>query len=1249
MTVSIATLVPALPSNGSITVVLAPAEPRGFGRRREYCNWVPLPDKQGTAFAAEDSTTNEQVEIRFLPHLNGDEALKSELKRLVQQIQGSGEEIARPIIEDRTDDAVPQLVLKRCAGVPLTEYLTAATATEHLQIAADIAFKLDKAHGRGLYHGCLLSSSILVMAGNGLCCSIDFAERFYREQSIQQVAPEQHYHQDAIRCVEVINEIAASLLGNSNAINEIAPRKLAVIKRLHRETAVAENGDKSLEMWIDALREWCPALQATPVRDFLDHNAGSGTREVPSIHHYTPPQNLASDRTGEVSVLMPPSSNAFAKPIKDEGTDEVAFEYDAKAGLARRAVSVGESLGRFRLDSILGRGGMGIVFRGTDSSTGGEVAVKVLQCNGSDIEHAVRRFNKEARILANVQNEFVTALLDVGHDRGHHYIAMEYVDGTNLKDWMQDKLPLPENDALQLTADIAKALIQAHSKQIIHRDIKPENILLARSKDPKQELPPRLQPLEQLGVKLTDFGIARHINQSSSMEVTRAGAMLGTPLYMSPEQCKGNNAVGPAADIYALGITLYEMLSGEPPFQSDDAMKLAAMQCFDPLPDLQRRNRAVSDRVAGIVNKMLAKTAEDRYADASQLYSDLERCLSGATTDFEAHPNLPAFDANRIWERVFSWELQSTPNQLWPFVSDTDRLNRAAGLPSVTYRNEKDPVRGLRKFGSFKLGGIKIAWEEHPFEWIEGKRMGVLREFSSGPFKWFMNTVELVPLASGGTRLVHTVKIEPRNTLGRIVSTIEAGWKGGKALDRIYHRIDSYLQTKGSEEALVDAFEESSKLPLTKSSRVEQRLDAMVQGGVSIDIAQKICDFVKSASPQAIAKIRPLSLAHQWSVEPMEMLDACLVAARCGLLRLQWDILCPTCRVAASSEPILSKISQHTECEACDVEFQSNIGNAIEMVFSVHPEIREIEEAKYCVGGPGHSPHVVSQLRLQPGERMEVQLSMAIGDYIVRSTSQTNQQAFRVRSSAAPSHLELDISTLGLGKHVPTVLMGQLTLVITNDQANVQLVRVERTVNRDDVFTAAAASAHPRFRELFPEQTFHRNLPVTTEELSLFAVEINNVDLLYSSLGDSDAYERIQRFLGKVEQTIGLFRGAVVKSVGEGLLVSFQDGTAAVQAALAVQKLKAEDRDFEIFDVGIGIHRGRTLISTQNGRLDYFGQTARLVTQLAKRAGAALLLSDTVFSDSCTHQILQNETCEREVTELSIAGFPTQLVQRIVI
>jgi class 3 adenylate cyclase len=274
---------------------------------------------------------------------------------------------------------------------------------------------------------------------------------------------------------------------------------------------------------------------------------------------------------------------------------------------------------------------------------------------------------------------------------------------------------------------------------------------------------------------------------------------------------------------------------------------------------------------------------------------------------------------------------------------------------------------------------------------------------------------------------------------------------------------------------------------------------------------------------------------------------------------------------------------------------------------------------------------------------------MSIGDYVVRCTSKTNHQAFRVRSAAAPSQLELNISTLGTAKQVPTVLMGQLTLVVTNDLPNIQLVRVERTVNRDDVFTAAAASAHPRFRELFPEQTFHRNLPVTTEELSLFAVEINNVDSLYNALGDSEAYDRIQKFLHKVEETVGLFRGAVVKSVGEGLLVSFQDCSAAVQAAVALQKMKADDRDFQNLDVGIGIHRGRTLISTQNGRLDYFGQTARVVTQLAKRAGSAMLLSDTVFSDSCTHQILQNEACGREISELSIAGFPTQLVQCIVI
>jgi eukaryotic-like serine/threonine-protein kinase len=290
-----------------------------------------------------------------------------------------------------------------------------------------------------------------------------------------------------------------------------------------------------------------------------------------------------------------------------------------------------------------------------------------------------------------------------------------------------------------------------------------------------------------------------------------------------------------------------------------------------------------------------------------------------------------------VGEDIFTWDLESSAEQLWPLVSNTERLNRAIGLPPVTYRTENDPKLGLRKFGSFKLAGVSISWEEHPFEWVEGSRMGILREFNAGPFKWFMSIVELVPRPEGGTRLNHKIRIERRNWVGRVMTTLEADWRGGKNLDRVYRRIDQSIQKKLHSETGTDAYEPTTQPKKHQKDRIEQRSEKLLARGVDPDLVNKLVDFIATAPAQVIAQIRPLPLASQLGVDSEQCLTACLCAAAEGLLVLRWEILCPTCRVSASAESILSSIKEHTHCVACDYDFRSDLGDAIELVFRAHP------------------------------------------------------------------------------------------------------------------------------------------------------------------------------------------------------------------------------------------------------------------------------------------------------------------------
>lgn len=600
---------------------------------------------------------------------------------------------------------------------------------------------------------------------------------------------------------------------------------------------------------------------------------------------------------------------------------------------------------------------------------------------------------------------------------------------------------------------------------------------------------------------------------------------------------------------------------------------------------------------------------------------EIERVLRREPVDFEDHPQVASHASRWKWEKTFEWTLESSIQQLWPYVSDTERLNRAIGLPPVNYRSEKDPELGLRKYGSFRLAGLKISWEEHPFEWIEGTRMGVLREFASGPFVWFMSLVSLHEADNGKTLLRHCLRIKPRNLVGKIVAKIEADWKGGRHLRRVYHRIDRYLQGQLKSSEGTDAHEIKEKLTPSQQHRIEQRTEQMTASGVAPEIAEKLARFLKQASPQSLVHLRPLALAKELDVEGDEMVDACLVAASIGLFIIGWDILCPSCRAPAKSTATLSDLRRHAECEACEVDIDTRLGDSVEMIFRAHPEVRVVDDRQYCIGGPENLPHVIVQVRLKPMEKMRLGLELAVGDYLIRAPRLPQTQGLRILPDAIPVNYELPLSEFGCSERIPRLRAGRQTVILENDQPSIHLVRVERTIPRGDVLTAAQASTLPRFRELFPNEILNQDNPITAENMTLFAVKLENVDDAYRELGDSQAYNAIQDQLARITQCVRVNGGAVSQSSVEGVLAAFAHCEQAVRAGCELSFEDSSSHQQLPLSLGVGVHRGQTLIATRDSRLDYFGATARMVKKLADSARGTFMLSDDVYSDRAVAQI----------------------------
>jgi len=282
------------------------------------------------------------------------------------------------------------------------------------------------------------------------------------------------------------------------------------------------------------------------------------------------------------------------------------------AGIAANAIEIaaeleGEVLGYFQLGAFIGGGGMGAVFRAVDTMLDRTVAVKVLSRGKTD-EEVLRRFKNEAQSAARLNHNNIAKVHYVGEDKGWNYIVFEYIEGHNIRELVEDKDRLPLAEAISYTLQIADALEHAAERDVVHRDIKPSNIIVTREGH----------------AKLVDMGLARlHQVDAPNSDLTASGVTLGTFDYISPEQAHDPRLADVRSDLYSLGCTLYFMLTGRPPFSEGTILQKLLSHSSTPPPDPRRFRPKLPEELIFVVNKLLAKSPDDRYQHPSELINEL--------------------------------------------------------------------------------------------------------------------------------------------------------------------------------------------------------------------------------------------------------------------------------------------------------------------------------------------------------------------------------------------------------------------------------------------------------------------------------------------------------------------------------------------------------------------------------------------------------------------------------------------------
>jgi serine/threonine protein kinase len=282
---------------------------------------------------------------------------------------------------------------------------------------------------------------------------------------------------------------------------------------------------------------------------------------------------------------------------------------------------IGQSLGRYHILERLGEGGMAVVYKAYDTRLERHVAVKVILPQKQHAEKFIKRFEREAKALAQLSHPNIVKVIDYGEHEGLPFLVMEYLPGGTLKQKLSGK-PMPWREAVQILMPIVRALSYAHQQKIIHRDVKPSNILITDSGEPM----------------LSDFGIAKMLEADETLDLTGTGVGLGTPEYMSPEQAQGKN-VDARSDVYSLGIVLYEMVTGRKPYQADTPYAVVIKHVNEPLPSPGQFVPKFPFAAEKTLIKSLSKQPQDRYQTMGDFTIALEGLLdrSGAQEARSSH------------------------------------------------------------------------------------------------------------------------------------------------------------------------------------------------------------------------------------------------------------------------------------------------------------------------------------------------------------------------------------------------------------------------------------------------------------------------------------------------------------------------------------------------------------------------------------------------------------------------------------
>jgi class 3 adenylate cyclase len=539
--------------------------------------------------------------------------------------------------------------------------------------------------------------------------------------------------------------------------------------------------------------------------------------------------------------------------------------------------------------------------------------------------------------------------------------------------------------------------------------------------------------------------------------------------------------------------------------------------------------------------------------------------------------------------RTWTWTFDLPPDRLWPVLADTNRFNEAMGLPPYTLEQTPQSNGTILRRGRGKAAGFTLEWEEKPYEWIAGRHFRQSRVFTKGPFRLFGPVFDIESDGKGGSHVTYALEWEPLSVVGRVLGARLAE-QAGQAVGK--RTLEAVAFARGERDRPFDL--PPPELPSGARERAMSFAREIDRSPYGNGLGARLAEIVLSGMATDLTHMRPKALAGELGVGPRTAIEACLAGVRAGLLTMKWGLLCPNCRGAKLSVAALSELPRGAHCPSCNIDYERDFEQNVELWFAPASTVRPLRDGGFCLSGPMGTPHVAVQVLLQPGERRDVAVELPPG-------------AYRLRTLHPGLFVDVEYDS-GMFPGLHITASGVEVLNSTDQQEEGTSV----TFVNDADFELAA---------LIEDRTWVRDAAynIVREHFALLAAIVRDQD------------------------------GAVVKTIGDAVMASFNDPAQAVRAALAMQvQIRESGQGVRDLVLKVGVHAGPSVVVTLNDRLDYFGSTVNMAARLqGQSTGGDIVLSHAVADDPTVRDWLASTPKRREAVTLKGFAEPVEFVRLV--